>query len=214
MAEIKIEKKKPIWPWILFALIILAVVAYFVYTQSDGTDDYDDGLRIESENTEGEELGRTDEGLPNGASYTRAQIEVAEYNSFIGDEKLMGEDADYTRNALMQLTNAVRATAREHGLAVEGELKNLENSGQTIDTDSTETGLVGNVKAIGNDVIAVLQTLQVKKFPELASETGELWNTLAQINPSTELSVQKDTIKLFFKKSGEVLKKMQLKNNG
>jgi hypothetical protein len=30
MAEIKIEKKKPVWPWILAVLIISALV-YFVY---------------------------------------------------------------------------------------------------------------------------------------------------------------------------------------
>ncbi len=29
MAEIKIEKKRPVWPWILIVLIILGVVAYF-----------------------------------------------------------------------------------------------------------------------------------------------------------------------------------------
>lgn len=30
MAEIKVEKKKPVWPWILAALIILAIILYFV----------------------------------------------------------------------------------------------------------------------------------------------------------------------------------------
>lgn len=29
MAEIKIEKKNPIWPWILVGVIILALILYF-----------------------------------------------------------------------------------------------------------------------------------------------------------------------------------------
>ncbi|WP_205334609.1 hypothetical protein [Flavobacterium fluviale] len=47
MAEIKIEKKKPIWPWIV-ALLIIGALVYYVFlkdheTQSEST--------IEIENT-------------------------------------------------------------------------------------------------------------------------------------------------------------------
>lgn len=34
MAEIKIEKKKPIWPWIVAVLIISALI-YFVFFRND-----------------------------------------------------------------------------------------------------------------------------------------------------------------------------------
>ena len=44
MAEIKIEKKKPIWPWILLAIIIIAVVAFFVY--------YEDGEILDDDEVE------------------------------------------------------------------------------------------------------------------------------------------------------------------
>lgn len=30
MAEIKIERKKPMWPWIILALVILAGIIYYV----------------------------------------------------------------------------------------------------------------------------------------------------------------------------------------
>lgn len=39
MAEIKVEKKKPVWPWILAALIILAVILYFVLNDNEAEDD-------------------------------------------------------------------------------------------------------------------------------------------------------------------------------
>lgn len=41
MAEIKIEKKKPVWPWILLGLIILGVILYFLLAD-ERTDDIDD----------------------------------------------------------------------------------------------------------------------------------------------------------------------------
>lgn len=39
MAEIKVEKKKPVWPWILAALIILAIILYFVLNDNEAEDD-------------------------------------------------------------------------------------------------------------------------------------------------------------------------------
>ena len=39
MAEIKVEKKKPVWPWIIAALIILAIILYFVLNDNEAEDD-------------------------------------------------------------------------------------------------------------------------------------------------------------------------------
>ena len=35
MTEIKIEKKKPVWPWIV-ALVLIAAMVYFVFLKDDG----------------------------------------------------------------------------------------------------------------------------------------------------------------------------------
>lgn len=35
MAEIKIEKKKPVWPWIALVLIIGAIVYYIYFTDHE-----------------------------------------------------------------------------------------------------------------------------------------------------------------------------------
>jgi hypothetical protein len=47
MAEIKIEKKKPLWPWIVAVLIIAALVYYiFVNNQENSSEN-----NVEIENT-------------------------------------------------------------------------------------------------------------------------------------------------------------------
>ncbi|MDX1470364.1 MAG: hypothetical protein R3213_02615 [Flavobacteriaceae bacterium] len=43
MAEIKIEKKKPIWPWILALLVIAAIVVFYFMNN----DDYDDDMEAD-----------------------------------------------------------------------------------------------------------------------------------------------------------------------
>ena len=39
MAEMKIEKKKTIWPWILIGLIVFAVILYSSFFRKDNDDD-------------------------------------------------------------------------------------------------------------------------------------------------------------------------------
>ncbi|WP_035716245.1 hypothetical protein [Christiangramia echinicola] len=50
MADIRIEKKKPVWPWLIL-IIILAVVAFLYFYGSMETDETDD-----MENSEIEEV--------------------------------------------------------------------------------------------------------------------------------------------------------------
>lgn len=50
MAEIKIEKKKPIWPWILLFLGVLALIYFLVIkdTENDPLDENRDTIEIET----------------------------------------------------------------------------------------------------------------------------------------------------------------------
>ncbi len=76
MAEIKIEKKKPIWPWILLIIVILAIIAYFVYTNSE-SDDYADDVNTD-ENTQID--GDADEDINDSISYGDA-VDYSETSS-------------------------------------------------------------------------------------------------------------------------------------
>ncbi|PRX51930.1 hypothetical protein [Salegentibacter salegens] len=42
MAELKVEKKKPVWPWILLIAIIILGILFYVFAYDDTNDDVDD----------------------------------------------------------------------------------------------------------------------------------------------------------------------------
>jgi hypothetical protein len=42
MAEIKIRKKSPVWPWILLLILIVFGVLYYLYYKGDETTNTDD----------------------------------------------------------------------------------------------------------------------------------------------------------------------------
>jgi hypothetical protein len=46
MAEIKIERKKPIWPWILLVIIIIAAVVFFVMNNDETFDREIDDVEV------------------------------------------------------------------------------------------------------------------------------------------------------------------------
>ncbi|GAA3781907.1 hypothetical protein [Flavobacterium ginsengiterrae] len=49
MAEIKIEKKKPVWPWIV-AILLIGAVVYYIYFREDESQNV---RRVEVENAAG-----------------------------------------------------------------------------------------------------------------------------------------------------------------
>lgn len=68
MAEIKIKKKSPVWPWILVIVIVLAAMAYYfmVYADSDrGADGPNIGQDEQSDN----DTGQNSHALENDYSY-------------------------------------------------------------------------------------------------------------------------------------------------
>lgn len=47
MADIGIEKKKPIWPWIILVLVILAILYFFLFADDNNPDDMNNKDNIE-----------------------------------------------------------------------------------------------------------------------------------------------------------------------
>ena len=199
MAEIKIEQKKQIWPWLLVGLFIVALLVYFLV------------FRDKSKNTEAvtEADYITNTNEPDLLGVKENNSIVAAYINFIENSKeKMSLDHAYTNEALLKLIEATNAMANEVGYEVKADLEKVKGYANMITKDPFETTHADNIRKADDIIANVLQNIQKAKYPGLADEVEELKSASASINPDVLTLNQKDAVKNFFAKAADILQKM------
>lgn len=201
MAEINIEKKKPIWPWIILVLVILGIL-YFVFF-SNGENGMDD------QETTTEEMDTvTGEDERNETSIGADTMGVAAYLSYVEDEERMGRDHEYTNTALLRLISAVQAKADEMNYDISADMQSIRQDAEKITNDPTATDHANSIKNAGQKIVDVLEGMQQENFPELSQDVQEARDAVQNIDTSTQTLEQRDQVKSFFSETADVLRKM------
>lgn len=192
MAEIKIEKKKPVLIWVLLALGVAAVLIYLVYAYT---------------------LKEVVEEIP---ETTTALIDVNEnipivtaFVDFIElDSNRMSLDHAFTNEALSKLTNATDAIADAAGYDVKADIDSVKMYAEMVTQDPFETTHANNIRRACNILTIVLQNIQLTKYLGLTPEIAELKSACRSINPDILTLDQQDAVISFFNKAAVLLKKM------
>lgn len=190
MTEIKIEKKTPVWPWILLVLGLLFAVWFFFF--------------------------RNDKVEPLETEDTTALIDTHENNSVVAtyatfidsDTNTMSLDHAFTSEALTKLTEAVDAMATEVDYDVKVDISKAKEYAQEITNDPLSTTHADKIRSAADVLGTSLQNMQLAKYPGLSNEATDVKNAAAAINPETLTLDQRDAVKSFFKKAADLLTKM------
>ncbi|MDQ6890961.1 MAG: hypothetical protein M3Z56_11870 [Bacteroidota bacterium] len=197
MAEIKIKKKKTIWPWIIAGLLILAAIIYFLFFRNDHDDVVADTTTTAAADTTGM------------ASTNQNNSAVTDYVAFINsDTATMGLDHVYTHTALVKLANATKAMADKAGYDVQADIDKAKGYTDKITDDPTATTHADNIKNAAGILSTALQNLQQAKYPQLSSEAQKVKEASADISMADVTLDQKHTVKTFFSDAADLLKKM------
>lgn len=197
MAEIKIEQKKPVWPWILLAVVVVGLIIWWV-----AADDDDD--RIMTDDTT-----QVQDGDRNSMSGERPD-EVNTY-VMIFDERNMGEmslDHDFTNDALTKLIDAVRAQAAQDEYNVKADLDQAREYADQVSRDPYETTHADNIRKAAESIARALQNMQQANYPNLKNEAQQVQDAAMAIKPGVLTLDQKNEVKTFFRKSADLLDKM------
>ena len=194
MTEIKIEKKKSVWPWILLVLGLLAA-AWFLFFRNNKVDTTET-----ADNTT--EKGALVDIHENNSI-------VASYVTFINaDTNKMGLNHAYASEALTKLTDAVDAMATEAGYDVKVDIAKAKQFANEITKDPLSTEHAHKIRMAADVLSTSLQNLQMAKYPGLNNEAAEVKNAASAIVPDTLTLDQRDKVKSFFRKAADLLNKM------
>jgi hypothetical protein len=199
MAEIKVEQKKPIWPWLLFGLIIVALFVYFLVFR-------DNGENTEAV-TEPEPITITNEtdllGIKENNDIVAAYVNFVENN-----KEKMSLDHAYTNEALSKLIEATNAIANEVGYDVQADIEKAKEYAKMISSDPFETTHADNIRKADAILTNVLQNIQKAKYPGLTDEVVALKSATESIKLGILALEQKDAVKNYFAKASDLLQKM------
>jgi len=212
MAEIKIEKKKPVWPWILLVLIILAAIAYFLYENNEQVNDVSDDADMEEVDDMNSSTFNNDETYNDTANYTDSRDVMMLYSDSIKDSTRIGTDSTYTKTALYNLAKVVTSKAENLGMENSKAMEDLQNFTLQMDgivnsTIPKASGISKSLKTVSTDIVSVLEGIQTKKYPALQTEVTDLKQTCNKLTV-TSIDKQKMALQNFFRKANDVLSKM------
>ncbi len=189
MAEIKIEKKAPIWPWILGLIILAAIIYYFAFYKKDN---------VITNDVTTEEVVTTQEAIPAPVAGTLENVpEINQYIDYIDNPK-MGVDHDYTSMAITKLVAATRATATALNVDINADLTEADAKANEITKNPKSLDHANMIKDAATIIAKGLKTIQTEKFPSLQSDQSAVDAAVASINVGKPTLDQKDSIMGFF----------------
>ncbi|MBA3901528.1 MAG: hypothetical protein H0X62_15220 [Bacteroidetes bacterium] len=195
MAEIDIQKKKkPIWPWILGILVIIAAI-----------------VLLGREETR-DEVGETVAPITNGEA--EVPEEISEYVAYIRQTEPteeMGIHHEYTAEGLRKLASALDALVSEtdtDDVEISDKRGRIEEAANYIQQDPYAGTHADTIKAAFVVASQVILALQRQNFPDLSNEAQNLHSTAQDIDAQTLTLEQQEGVKEFFEESASTLDAM------
>ena len=192
MAEIKIEKKKPVLIWMLSALGVVAVLLFIIMNYAFL-----------------EEVAEEPEATTSIIEVNERNAVVIAFVDFIEiDSNRMSLDHAFTNEALFKITDATNAIADDAGYVIKADIDSVKMYADMITKDPFETTHANNIRRACNIITKVLENIQIAKYPGLTNELAELKSATRSINPDILTLDQQDAVISFFNKAAVLLKKM------
>ncbi len=195
MAEIKIEKKKSIWPWILLVLIALGLIWYFF---------------IRNQNNKFAEKNRvTEEVVIEDNVIEPSSNAISLYSAYLNDTSKMDIDHEYSQGALYHLIDAVQEKADMLNVDIKANLDEARIKASEITKNPNDVNHADLIKSSDKIITQALTTIQKEKFPNLAPDVAKLNTAVSEIDTSVKTLDQKEKVNNFFKSAESLLLKMQ-----
>ena len=208
MAEIKIEKKAPIWPWILGLLLLMAIGAGIYYATLNDNE-------VETEVVADEIPENEITPQETGADSNTLPAEVSAFIAFAEEDNPYAEGEmeihhRYTGDALRKMGNALEALANKKGMADKMNIRDvhskLDKAADEIQKNWKETDHADHIKKAFLMVSGTLNQLAD------GSTNEDLRKEAQDIDPNTLTLEQKADVKDFINKTAKVMNQLAMED--
>lgn len=205
MAEINIEKKKnskPVWPWILAALVLIGII--WAVAEMGGDE------------AEVAEVAAVEEPYEEAPVVTDPQANIIEeapedFVSYVEDEEIknrMGEDHQVTGEALIKLSASLEELSQNNN-AYSQEINDIREAGQEIQSEPQSQQHADKVQNAFISVANVLEQIKQNQYPDAQADVEGLQEKASEIEADKQLTEQKEVIQDFFEKTADAIEQMK-----
>lgn len=209
MAELHVQRKeRSVWPWILVAVIILALLFWFLWGRNDGVDvgraDVTDTSMVGT-------VPNTD--LMGSSAGTAAGPSVTQYLQFV-DARSSGAanmSHDYTSDGLRQLAAALTEIASGDsvgGVALQPRIDAIRERADAMQRNPTSTGHALQAREAFTLASSLMAQMSSKIANIDAGSLEGLQKAAMAIEPSRPLLDQVNQIEQFFSQAAQAVRNM------
>lgn len=214
MAELNVEKKKksPIG-WVILGIVVVALVIWFVASDSDGIQDTAQYDQEQEETTEyGQEQSQAVMPYDANRSRTETNSTVQQFITFAEEKSSDDMDRQTVQEGITKLSDALMAVANEQTQGQgtwEGELDQIKQGANQLQNESSEQQPSTIVRSAFSSAANVIQNIQNQYYPGLENDASDVMDAAQEIDDQQMASEQQDEIKSFFEEAADVLEKME-----
>ncbi len=214
MADLNVEKKKksPIG-WVILGIVVIALVIWFV---ASDTDEVQDVAQFEQEQEQDTEYGQEQSQAiaPYDADRSRMETNtrVEEFVTFSEDQSADDLNRQSVQEGINKLSDALMAVANEQTQGQgtwEGELDQIKQDASQLQDENMEQQHATVIRSAFSSAANIIQNLQNQYYPGLEDEASNVMDAAQNIDDQQIASEQKDEIDNFFEEASGILEKME-----
>ena len=217
MAEIKIQKKKPMWPLVILVIIILIGIFFlWFYDDRELVNDplQKDTISTVEELFNVELLDTNSDALYDGNYGTvRDEQAIADYMEFVDNRADRSAENDYYRSSFTKLIAAPERFAEIENVDVSNSISAARDNTARMSNNTARPATSDNIEKTANEVSNALKRIQQQNFANLSTEMEEVEDAAEEIDGNQSLDSEHDDINDFFDRSARILMKMHENNN-
>ena len=192
--EIDVQhRQRAVWPWVIAALLILALVLWWLFGMRDP-----DATAVVVE---------PDPTTPAASAALPTAVET--YVRFVEGTRAgdaMGTDHEFTANGIRNLTAAVEALAARGGADIQRELTTLRQQADTLEQNPASLRHAEYTRTAFVTLAGLISAMQQARFPTMSGEVASLRDAAERITPDRPLLEQREAVQAFFDQAAGILR--------